>query len=104
MSFDHPAHARPYVLVVDDETEVREMVRAALRDDGFEVETAADGFAAIEAVKRRKFDLALTDLMMPGMNGVETLEALRALDNEIEVIVATGCASVETAVTCMKKG
>jgi CheY-like chemotaxis protein len=60
--------------------------------------------AAVAALKRRKFDLAVTDLKMPGMDGVATLEALRSLDPDIEVIVATGYASVETAVACMKRG
>jgi DNA-binding NtrC family response regulator len=65
---------------------------------------AENGAAAMEAVKRRKFDLAITDLKMPGMDGVATVEALRSLDPKIEVIVATGYASVETAVACMKRG
>jgi DNA-binding response OmpR family regulator len=95
---------RPSVLVIDDEPGIREMLRYELSQEGFDVEMAEDGLAAVEAVKRRKFDLAVTDLRMPGMDGVATMEALRSLDSDIEVIVATGYASVETAVACMKRG
>jgi DNA-binding NtrC family response regulator len=96
--------ARASVLVIDDEQGIREMLCYELSQDGFEVEMAENGAAAMEAVKRRKFDLAITDLKMPGMDGVATVEALRSLDPKIEVIVATGYASVETAVACMKRG
>ncbi len=95
---------RAAVLVIDDEPGIRDMLSYELSQEGFEVETAENGLAAVEALKRRKFDLAVTDLKMPGMDGVETVEALRALDPDIEVIVATGYASVETAVACMKRG
>ncbi|WP_224373011.1 response regulator [Hyalangium versicolor] len=95
---------RAAVLVIDDEPGIRDMLMYELSQEGFDVETAENGLAAVEAVKRRKFDLAVTDLKMPGMDGVQTLEALRALDPDIEVIVATGYASVETAVACMKRG
>lgn len=92
------------VLVIDDEPGIREMLSFELAQEGFDVETAESGMAAVAAVKRRKFDLAVTDLKMPGMDGSATVEALRAVDPEIEVIVATGYASVETAVACMKRG
>src|SRR5262249_31554717 len=97
-------NARAAVLVIDDEPGIRDLLSFELSQEGFDVETAANGYAAVEALKRRKFDLAVTDLKMPGMDGVETVAALRALDPDIEVIVATGYASVETAVACMKRG
>lgn len=95
---------RARVLVVDDEAEVRDMLARSLGADGFEVETADGGRAALEAARRRAFDLVITDLMMPGMDGAETAEALKAHDPSIEVIVGTGYATVETAVRCMKSG
>ncbi|SET76581.1 response regulator [Stigmatella erecta] len=95
---------RASVLVIDDEPGIRDMLSYELSQEGFDVETAENGMAAVETLRRRKFDLAITDLKMPGMDGVETVEALRALDPDIEVIVATGYASVETAVACMKHG
>lgn len=96
--------ARATVLVVDDERGLREMLSYELAMEGFEVEAVDSGAAAVEAVRRRKFDLALTDLKMPGMDGSATVEALRSLDPDLEVIVATGYATVETAITCMKNG
>jgi CheY-like chemotaxis protein len=92
------------ILIVDDERGIREMLHYELSLEGFDVETADSGMAAIEALRRRRFDLAVTDLKMPGMDGVATVEALRAIDPDIAVIVATGYASVQTAVACMKKG
>jgi DNA-binding response OmpR family regulator len=97
-------NARPAILVIDDEPGMRDMLRYELTMEGFDVETADSGMAAVEAVKRRKFDVAVTDLKMAGMDGIATVEALRALDAGLEVIVATGYATVETAVACMKKG
>jgi CheY-like chemotaxis protein len=96
--------SRASVLVIDDEPGMREMLSYELTLEGFEVETAESGMVAVEAIKRRRFDLAVTDLKMPGMDGLATVEALRSLDPDIEVIVATGYATVETAVACMKRG
>lgn len=96
--------ARATVLVVDDEPGIREMLAYELTEMGFEVETADSGMAAVRALERRRFDLAVTDLKMPGMDGVATVQALRGLDPAIQVIVATGYASVDTAVACMKGG
>ncbi|MBI3325109.1 MAG: response regulator [Nitrospinae bacterium] len=92
------------VLVIDDEQEMRNLLTDKLSQEGFEVITAESGMAAVEVLKRRKCDVAITDLLMPGMDGVETLTALKAIDPGIEVIVATGYATVETAIVCMKRG
>ena len=92
------------VLVIDDEKDMREMLAFNLNQEGFEVVSAENGEAAVEAVKKRKFDLAVTDLKMPGMGGVATVAALKEIDPDIEIIVATGYASVETAVACMRHG
>lgn len=97
-------NVRPIVLVVDDEPGMRDMLSYELSQDGFDVETAENGTAAVEAMKRRKFDVAVTDLKMPGMDGMATVEALRAIDPDIEVIVATGYGTIESAVACMKQG
>jgi CheY-like chemotaxis protein/signal transduction histidine kinase len=75
-----------------------------LTEEGFEVVPAADGRSAVGMLESRKFDLAVTDLKMPGMGGVETVLSLKAVDPEIEVIVTTGYATIETAVQCMKNG
>ncbi|MDY7226016.1 response regulator [Hyalangium rubrum] len=92
------------VLVIDDEPDMREMLSFSLPSTEFEVVTADGGRAAVELLGTRRFDVAITDLKMPGMNGVETVSALRQLDPDMEVIVATGYASLETALACMKHG
>jgi diguanylate cyclase (GGDEF)-like protein len=95
---------RASVLIIEDEQSLRDMLSYALSRQGFDVITAENGIVATEVVKKRRFDTAITDLRMPGMDGVATIEAIRALDPDMEVIVATGYATVETAVACMKKG
>ncbi len=92
------------VLVIDDEPDMREMVAYSLPPSEFEVVTANGGREAVELLGTRRFDVAVTDLKMPGMNGVDTVAALRQLDPDMEVIVATGYASLDTALACMKNG
>jgi DNA-binding response OmpR family regulator/signal transduction histidine kinase len=92
------------VLVIDDEPDMREMLMFSLPPSEFEVVTADGGRAAVELLGTRRFDVAVTDLKMPGMNGVETVAALRQLDPDMEIIVATGYSSLETALACMKHG
>ncbi|MFQ5701711.1 MAG: response regulator [Acidobacteriota bacterium] len=96
--------ARGAVLVIDDEPAVCSMISRALSREGFVVTTAGNGMAGVEAVKSSKFEVAITDLKMPGMDGVETLAVLKEIDADLEVIVATGYATVETAIACMKHG
>lgn len=98
------SRTRPRVLVIDDEEDIRDMLDFILTRDGFEVVTVDGGLAAIVEVSARRFDVALTDMKMPGMNGLETLAALKKIDPTIEVIVATGYASEQTAAECMRHG
>jgi DNA-binding response OmpR family regulator len=92
------------VLVIDDERDMREMLTFSLSPNEFEVVTVDGGRAAVDVLGTRRFDVAITDLKMPGMSGVETVAALRELDPDMEIIVATGYASLETALACMKHG
>ncbi|MBN1203416.1 MAG: response regulator [Myxococcaceae bacterium] len=92
------------VLVIDDERDMREMLAFSLSPSEFEVVTVDGGREAVEVLGTRRFDVAVTDLKMPGMSGVETVAALRELDPDMEIIVATGYASLETALACMKHG
>ena len=92
------------VLVIDDEPIVRSLLVESLSSDGFDVEAAESGRAALSLLKSRRFDIALTDLKMPGMDGIETLRALKEADREIQVVVMTGYASLETAVGALKGG
>ena len=95
---------RAAVLVIDDEPDVRDFLAFLLLQDGFEVATADSGKAAVQAVEARHFDIALTDIRMPGMGGLATLLALRKIQEDIQVIVATGYAQSEEARACLNSG
>ena len=92
------------ILIVDDEENIREACRKSLARVGYEVEAAADAEEALTKLEASGFDLALLDIRMPGMSGVELLEAVKATDPDVAVVMMTGYASVESAVECMKKG
>jgi two-component system response regulator HydG len=92
------------ILIVDDQSSVRELLRALLEGDEHEVDTAPDGEAAIELLRSGFHDLVMTDLRMPGMDGIEALKRVKELSPETGVVVMTAYASVETAVTAMKLG
>ena len=82
--------ARKSILVVDDEKSQREILEMILSGEGYDVTTASSGEAAIKFAKDRRFDLALTDLKMTGMDGIELLQHLLALDSSIIVILLDG--------------
>jgi len=92
------------ILVVDDEAVIRDGLQRTLTGDRFEVETCKSGHAAIELLQEREYDLIITDLKMPGMNGIEVLKAVKGLQPDIPVIMITGYATVDTAVEAMKNG
>jgi two-component system response regulator HydG len=92
------------ILVVDDEANARSALDELLRDDGYAVETAADGFKALGKVADFAPDLVLTDLKMPGMDGIQLLGRLREQDPELPVVVMTAFGEVETAVGAMRAG
>ena len=92
------------ILVIDDEEPVRKALSAMLQADGFVVVTAGSGKEAVEQSRRRHFDLALTDLMMPEMDGIQTMGALKVTDPEMEVMVLTGHGGVDSAVEALKQG
>lgn len=92
------------MLVVDDERDMREMLAFALEMDGFEIVTAASGREAVAISSKRKFAIVITDLKMPDMDGLATLDALKRIDQNVKVIVATGYASPETRSDCLRRG
>lgn len=98
------ARKRGRLLVIDDEEDVREMLEFILSAEGFDVATVDGGVAAVELARVRRFDLAITDMRMPGMNGIETLLALKQRDPRLEVVVVTGYASEQTAAECIRLG
>jgi DNA-binding NtrC family response regulator len=92
------------LLVVDDDSEFRDTLRSRFARSGFEVRAAANGEEALGLAQRRNFDVAIFDMMMPGMNGLELLKRFKADHPECEVILLTGQGSIETAVEAMKLG
>jgi len=90
--------------VVDDEESIRSSLCDLLRSFGYDVAAVEDGFKAIERIKGEEWDLALVDLKMPGMDGMEVLEKIRGINSITSVIIITGYATVDNAVTAMKKG
>ena len=92
------------VLVADDEDSLRRTVAAWLRDEGFDVEEATDGKAAIKSLQGRDFDIAILDIKMPGANGLEVLRYVKKNSSNTEVVMMTGMSDVSMAVEAMKLG
>ncbi|MCK6529298.1 sigma-54 dependent transcriptional regulator [Myxococcota bacterium] len=92
------------ILVVDDEAANREALQRILARDGYDVESAASGDQALAALRASPFDLLLTDLKMPRMDGVELLRAARVVAPDVEAILMTAYGTVEVAVEAMKEG
>lgn len=92
------------LLIVDDEVNFLNSIAQRLEMRGFEVTKATNGEEAIKAAQSQKYDLALLDLKMPGMDGKQVLEILKREHKFIEVIMLTGHGSLESAVECTKLG
>ena len=92
------------ILVVDDEQKMRRLLEMALRGMGYEVVQAADGAEALARFDESPFDMVLTDMRMPRMNGLELLRSLRERGEELPVVVLTAHGTVESAVAAMKLG
>jgi two-component system nitrogen regulation response regulator NtrX len=94
------------VLVVDDEADIRELVAGILADEGYAVRTATDSESALAAVRARKPALLILDIWMAGggMDGLELLDLVKALDADLPVIMISGHGNIETAVSAIKRG
>jgi DNA-binding NtrC family response regulator len=92
------------LLLVEDKSELRAMLHKALERAGYAVEEAADGLAAIQKIRCRRFLLILSDLKMPGASGLDVLREAKQADATIPVILLTAFGSVQEAVTAMKEG
>ena len=92
------------ILVVDDEKNYLLVLSAVLEEEGYEVLTTVSGLEALEIQKSSDLDLVLTDMKMPGMDGIELLEQIKANDPELPVIMMTAHGTVDKAVEAMQKG
>jgi len=91
---------RPVILVVDDDPGLRDSFRVILEDE-YEVLDVPDGAGALEIVRSCQVDLVLLDIRLPEMDGIEVLERIKALDEQLEVILVTAVKTVRTAVAAI---
>jgi two-component system response regulator PilR (NtrC family) len=92
------------ILVVDDEEVMRDVLQTLLGQAGYEVTLAENGAQGLLFARRQSFDAAIVDVMLPEIGGLEVLDELKKIDAELVVLMITAFASVETAITAMKKG
>ena len=92
------------VLVVDDEAVIRRGLCRVMEGRGYLAESSESGFGAIEKLQEAPFNIVITDLKMPGMDGIEVLKAIKILQPDVPVIIITGYSTVDTAVEAMKNG
>jgi len=92
------------ILVADDEESMRWVLSKALKRKGFEVDLAPDGRQALELIKDNCYDLAILDIKMPGINGLDLLDRVRELKSDLLVVIMTAEASMKNAVEAMKRG
>src|ERR1700741_4415777 len=92
------------ILVVDDEEIMREILETLLTREGYTVRCAASGPEGLELARATPFDAALVDIMMPGLDGIATLDELKRIDEDLAVVIITAYASVGSAISAMKSG
>src|SRR3984893_6964343 len=92
------------ILIVDAEPTIRQSLKGVLEDEGFKASAAESGEAGLEALNKHAFDVVLLDVWLPGIDGLETLEKIRDLENAPEVIMISGHGTIETAVRASKLG
>ncbi len=93
-----------HILIVDDEAEFLELMRNRLHKRGFTVSTAGSGEQALEVVGKEPFDAMVLDVKMPGMDGIEVLRRVKKMFPSLPVILLTGHASIEAAMTGVETG
>ncbi|HLJ27377.1 MAG TPA: sigma-54 dependent transcriptional regulator [Candidatus Angelobacter sp.] len=94
----------PNILIVEDEPKMRRLLEISLGEDGYTVQTAQDAETGVKYFQRNAIDLIVTDLKLPGMNGLEFLQEAKRWNASVPVVVMTAYGSVETAVEAMKAG
>jgi excisionase family DNA binding protein len=92
------------VLVVDDDLLIQDMLKEMVQDQGFTVSTAGTGESALKELGRKHFDIIFLDLMLPGLKGVDLVEAIKKKDNESVIVIITGYADDPFALKAMALG
>ncbi|MGI9255873.1 MAG: sigma-54-dependent transcriptional regulator, partial [Salinispira sp.] len=92
------------ILVIDDEQGIREIFQDILKDEGYQVFTAADGIQGLNMLQNEVIDLVFLDVWLPGMGGIEVLQNIKEKFPRIEVVIISGHANIELAVKAMKLG
>ncbi len=92
------------ILVVDDDMSARTVFSSASKKESYRVTAVKNGYEAIKAIDEESFDLAVIDLRMPGLDGIEVLEKIKNKRPQTRVIIYTGYGSITTAVEAMRKG
>ena len=92
------------ILVVDDEENIRGSLKGILSDEGYDVSLAEDGETALRMIRSDAPDLVLLDIWIPGIDGIQTLEILKKMDADLEVVMMSGHGAIDTAVKATKMG
>ena len=92
------------ILIMDDERSVRNSLGEILKDEGYSVDTAQDGKEGLELVSKSHYDVIFCDIKMPGMDGVEVLDAMVGMGLDSAIVMISGHGDIDTAVGCIKKG
>jgi len=94
----------PHILIVDDESAIRESLQGVLQDEGYKASASPSGEDCLDQLRRSSFDVVLLDVWLTGIDGLEVLEKIRALEDPPEVIMISGHGTIETAVRATKLG
>ena len=92
------------ILIVDDEPNIRQSLKGVLEDEGYKTSAADSGESCLETLRKHAFDVVLLDVWLPGIDGLETLQKIREIENAPEVIMISGHGTIETAVRATKLG
>jgi len=91
-------------MIVDDELPILESLKMALRPTGYECTVFQNSREAVESYRHERYDVVITDFMMPEMNGIELLKAIKQIDPDAHVIILTGYADIENAIAAVNNG
>lgn len=103
-SKDQPADKGLRLLIIDDDVNLRELFSEVVRKWDYRVTVARSGDEGLERLKHGRFDVVITDLMMPGMNGLTFLKKVKERDPDVPVIIITGYPAIDTAVKAIEAG